>query len=55
MFDFRLRLLNSEARVIQWVGLVRRPVFRNLLYNLFGIIAARQCAFSESPIVFRLA
>jgi hypothetical protein len=50
-FDFHHRV----ACVILRVAFVTGAVLGNLLNDMFGILAAAECAFRESPIMFGLA
>jgi hypothetical protein len=53
-FNLCLGLLYRKACVVLGVAFVLRTMLRNLLKDLFGIVASREGTFGESPVVFGL-
>ena len=41
--------------IVVRVGFIARTVLRNLPNDIFGVIASREGAFGEGPVVFGLA
>jgi hypothetical protein len=53
-FNLCLGLSYRKLCVVLGVAFVMGTMLCNLLNNLFGVVAARERAFGESPVVFGL-